>query len=319
MPKLIEIKQEQDALYVYWTLTDFCNFRCNYCPTELHSGDFKSGRKPGYPTDSEIQLFLDRLINIHARDKLLRVCISGGEPTLHPMYEEIVNVLHPHGTVETITNGSRSVEWWHQLKHLPDKITMSLHAGWTKINKINELGEFLLDSNVHVAYNMMCDPGNWASVQAMYQQLTPRLQAQVNAKILTDHSGGVNDGQPWEYFPEQIEYIKSIASLAVPNRRRFSNPKASMMVYDDGSSAPLQNPFNLVNTNQHSFKGWECSAGTTGIAISFDGYAYGANCRLFKLGRLDTFELLNQNIICPRRWCKTASDIPLPKKNQSPT
>ena len=51
------------------------------------------------------------------------------------------------------------------------------------------------------------------SVQAMYQQLTPRLQSLVNAKILTDHSGGVTDGQPWEYHPEQIEYIRFYAEL----------------------------------------------------------------------------------------------------------
>lgn len=27
MPNLIEIKREKDVLYVYWTITDFCNFR----------------------------------------------------------------------------------------------------------------------------------------------------------------------------------------------------------------------------------------------------------------------------------------------------
>jgi organic radical activating enzyme len=315
MPNLIEIKREKDVLYVYWTITDFCNFRCNYCPTSLHSGDFKNGRKPGYPTDDEIRTFLDRLINIHSKGRFLHVCISGGEPTLHPMYEEIVNTLHPYGLVETITNGTRSIEWWKQLKHLPDKITMSLHVGWTKIDKINEIGEFLLDNNVFVAYNMMCDPGKWESVQAMYQQLTPRLQALVNAKILTDHSGGATDGQPWEYHPEQIEYIKNTSMTGKQQVSRFSNVDlSSTMIFDDGSTKKLRNPFDLVNNSQHSFKGWECSAGNTGITISFDGFAYGANCRSFKLGRLDTFNLLDQPVKCPRQWCKTAADIPLSKK-----
>lgn len=318
MPKIVEIKREQDVLSVYWTLTDFCNFRCNYCPTSLHSGDFKSGRKPGYPTDDEIRTFLDRLINVHAKEKFLQVCISGGEPTLHPMYEEIVDTLHPHGIVETVTNGSRSIDWWKQLIHLPDKITMSLHAGWTKIDKINELGEFLLDNNVYVGYNMMCDPGNWESVQAMYQQLTPRLQALVNAKILTDHSGGITDGQPWEYHPEQIEYIKSISISVDQPERRFSNVNlSSTLIYEDGTSSKLHNPFDLVNTSQHSFKGWQCSAGNAGITISFDGFAYGANCRSYMLGRLNTFKLFDQPVTCPRQWCKTAIDIPLPKKKST--
>lgn len=319
MNKLIEIKKKNDVLYVYWTLTDFCNFRCNYCPSSLHSGDYKAGRKPGYPTDEEIRTFLDRLINVHAKGRFLVVSISGGEPTLHPMYAEIVDTLHPHGIVETITNGARAFEWWQSLNHLPDKITMSLHAEWTKIDKVNELGEFLLDKNVQVVYNMMCDPGNWHRVQEMYQQLTPRLQALVNAKILTDHSGGATDGQPWEYHPEQVDYIRGIYSTGKQPDRRFKDINiGSTMIYEDGITAPLNNPFDLVNTKQHNFKGWECSAGNTGITISFDGLAYGANCRTKVLGRLDKFELLSSPIVCPRQWCKTASDIPLNKRYIEP-
>lgn len=320
MKKIVEIKRRQEILYVYWTLTDFCNFRCNYCPNSLHSGDYKTGRKPGYPTDEEIRTFLDRLINKHAQGRSLLVVISGGEPTLHPMYEEIVDTLHPHAIIETITNGSRNFDWWKSLNHLPDKITMSLHAEWTKIDRVNELGEFLLDNNVQVIYNMMCDPGNWHRVQEMYKQLTPRLQALVNAKILTDHSGGPTDGQPWEYHPDQIEYIRSVhATGKQPPRQRLLEVKnVSDIIYDDGTMSVLDNPFDLVNTKQHSFKGWECSAGNTGITISFDGYAYGANCRTVKMGRIDTFDLLDSPIICPRQWCKTASDIPLNKRYIEP-
>jgi organic radical activating enzyme len=315
MTKLIEIKRVRDVLSVYWTLTDFCNFRCNYCPSNLHSGDFKSGRKPGYPTDDEIRTFLDRLINVHAKGKFLHVCISGGEPTLHPMYEEIINTLHSHGLVETITNGTRSIDWWKQLKHLPDKTTMSLHAGWTKIDKVNELGEFLLDNNVYVNYNMMCDPGNWDSVQEMYKQLTPRLQALVNAKIITNHVDGSTDGQPWEYYPEQIEYIKSIASSVDQPERRFSDVNlSSMMVYDDESSSKLGSPFAIINNNQHNFRGWECSAGSEGITISFDGFAYASNCRSILMGRINNFNLFQSPITCNRNWCKCGIDIPLTKK-----
>lgn len=319
MKRIVAIERRHPVLYVYWTLTDFCNFRCNYCPDSLHSGDFKSGRRPGYPTDDEIRRFLDRLINQHRQDRFLQVCISGGEPTLHPMYEEIVNTLHPHGIIETITNGSRAYEWWTGLKHLPDKITMSLHAEWTKIDRVNELGEFLLDRGVEVAYNMMCDPGRWHRVQEMYQQLTPRLQALVNAKILTDHSGGVTDGQPWEYHPDQIEYIRSIHAHGERPKRRFENvPLNSRVVYSDGTDAVLHNPFDLVNTKQHSFRGWSCSAGYAGVTVNFDGYAYAGNCRVQRLGRIDEFELLPEAIICPRQWCKTAADIPLSKRYIEP-
>lgn len=313
---IVKIYKQTPTLYVYWTLTDFCNFRCNYCPDSLHSADFKSGRKPGYPSNDEIRIFLDRLINKHLRGRFLQVCISGGEPTLHPMYEEIVDTLHPHGIVETVTNGSRDFNWWQNLNHLPDKITMSLHAEWTKIDRVNELGEFLLDRGVEVAYNMMCDPGNWARVQTMYQQLTPRLQQLVNAKILTDHSGGATDGTPWEYLPEQVEYIRSIKSVNYKPKDRFKDiNRRSYIVDDQGNISTLSNPFDLVNTKQHSFLEWECSAGNSGITINFDGYAYAGNCRIERLGRIDQFEIKTQPTVCTRQWCKTAADILIDKES----
>lgn len=316
MAKLIEIKRKDDILTVYWMLTDFCNYRCNYCPSRLNSGDFKSGRKPGYPTDDEIRVFLDRLINIHSRGRTLKVIISGGEPTLHPMYEEIVNILHPHGAVETITNGSRSVEWWKRLKHLPDKITISLHAEWTKIDKINELGQFLLDNNVYVVFNLMSDPGNWNLVQEMYQQLTPGLRENfVNAKIITDHTGGINDGEVSRYQIDQLEFIKKNAFSTNQPERRFSNVRfGSVVYYDNDDTAELSDVFSIVNNNQHSFKSWECNAGSDGIAVSFDGRAYVGICHAYSLGRIDTFELYQQSLICPKQWCDDSIDITVPKK-----
>jgi len=321
MSKIIEIKRNYDVLYVYWTLTDFCNFRCNYCPSSLHAGDYKNGRKPGYPSNDEIRTFLDRLINVHAKGRVLLVSIGGGEPTLHPMYEEIVDTLHPHGVVETITNGARAYEWWTGLKNLPDKLTISLHTEWTKIDKVNELGEFLLDRNVSIAYNLMCDPGHWNRTQEMYNQMSPRLRPFVTGKILTDHDDGPDNGTPWGYTPEQMEYIKSIYATGkiVPSRKIHDGMNiAPMIYYDDNSSSRMDNPFEIVNNWQHSFKGWECSAGRNGIAINFDGYAYAGNCRTQQLGRIGTFDLLTEPIICPNKWCKTAADIQLNKRYIEP-
>jgi len=315
MSQLIEIKKKTDVLYVYWTLTDFCNFRCSYCPKELHSGMFHNKVFSGFPTDTEIRTFLDRLINVHAKGKFLHVCISGGEPTLHPMYEEIVDTLYTHGVVETVSNGSRSIDWWKQLVHLPDKIIISLHAEWTKINKINELGEFLLDNNVTLSFNLMSHNTKWDSVQLMYQQLTPRLQSFVNAKILTDQSGGPTDGVHWEYDSAQLEYIRNIYATGKQSRHRFQDINVGAdVIYGDGTTTELKNPYDLINTHQHGFKGWECDAGKTGISITYEGYAYGAACRVKRLGRIDTFELLDQPIICPKQWCMCIGDLSINKK-----
>jgi MoaA/NifB/PqqE/SkfB family radical SAM enzyme len=151
--------------------------------------------------------------------------------------------------------------------------------------------------------------------------MSPKLKEFVTGKIITDHNDGPTDGTPWDYTPEQMEYIKSIyVTGKQPEPREIHKGKniAPMIYYNDNSTERMNNPFVLVNNWQHSFTGWECSAGRNGIAISFDGYAYAGNCRTQRLGRLGTFDLLSNPIICPNRWCKTAADIQLNKRYIEP-
>lgn len=311
---IVEIKKATPSFYVYWTITDYCNFSCSYCPSQLHSGDFAQGRKKGFPSDEEIRTFLDRLVNVHSVGKFLQVCLSGGEPTVHPMFGEIVKSIRPHGIVEVITNGSRPLNWWKKLPALPDKVTISLHPGFTVIEKINEVGEFLLDNNCEVVFNMMCDPDQWNAVQSLYELLTDRLKYQVNGKILTDHSGTATDGQPYSYTNTQLDYINSKTSLIGTIERRFNNvDRRIYIVDDDGTENVMQHPFDLVNSKKNQMQGWSCSAGKDGVAISFNGNVYVGNCRIDTLGRLDTFNLLTENVTCPKKYCKTAADLQLPK------
>ena len=314
---LTEIKRASPTLYVYWTITDNCNFDCSYCPSRLHDGDFAKGKKPGYPSDSEIRTFLDRLIHKHTRGRFLQLCLSGGEPTIHPMYAEIVSAVKPHGIIETITNGSRPLNWWKNLPALPDKVTMSLHPGFTNIEKINALGEYLLDNDCDVTFNMMCDPEQWDEVQALYNMLTDRLKLQVNGKILTDHSGTITDGQPYAYSVDQIDYISSMKFSGVGVKRRFDNIDRRVYFIENGVEHIMTHPFDLVNTGRNNMQGWKCSAGNEGIAINFDGFAYIGNCRIGKLGRIDTFDLLSEDVTCPRKYCKTAADLQLTKRKEN--
>jgi hypothetical protein len=116
-----------------------------------------------------------------------------------------------------------------------------------------------------------------------------------------------------------MEYIKGIKSQGTGIKHRFNHVNLnSIMIYDGGNSKQLLNPFDLVNGQQNSFQGWACSAGSNGITINFDGFAYAGNCRVQKLGRIDQFEILDQWITCPRKWCKTAADIPLDKRYIEP-
>ena len=103
----IKITQEK-TLMVYWILTDFCNFSCNYCPDFLHSGDFATGKKLGFPTDEEIFKFIDQLQHISETKKIkLQVQFGGGEPLIMEEHFEMLKFLHKSNkniTIKYTTN-----------------------------------------------------------------------------------------------------------------------------------------------------------------------------------------------------------------------
>ena len=131
MNTIVKIEGPTDSFHIYWTLTDFCNFKCNYCPGFLHSGNYHNGRSSGFPSDDNIRTFLYNLEHEWLQGKKLFMGLGGGEPTLHPMFAEIVERCEAMGIVNVTTNGSRSIDWWQSLKTLPTQVIISLHPEFT--------------------------------------------------------------------------------------------------------------------------------------------------------------------------------------------
>jgi sulfatase maturation enzyme AslB (radical SAM superfamily) len=313
MKKIIEIKRLDSAFYMYWTLTDFCNFRCNYCPSILHSGDFAQGRKRGFPSDDDINQFINNLINRHLRGRKLYLVLSGGEPTLHPMYATIIERLTPYGVVCTNTNGSRGVDWWRALPVLPQQVTISLHPEFSKVDKINEVAQFLLSKDIELQFNLSCDPNNWPATVALLDSLDDNLKALAVPKVLNHLE---SDRSNYEYTAEQNQWMTDQQNFHRANKG-FSKTKfstAPYAYYDDGSKKLLNNLAEITINKEHNFKGWACTAGDTSINAHFDGNVWGSICKSVNLGRLESFELLDAPVECRFNYCTCPGDILIDKR-----
>ena len=83
-----------------------CNFRCPFC----HNGELLDGHAPTLMEDTELLAFLKT-----RRGILDAVCVSGGEPTLHPGLENLLRAIQGLGFLTKLdTNGSHP----DLLKHL---------------------------------------------------------------------------------------------------------------------------------------------------------------------------------------------------------
>lgn len=87
--------------YLRLSITDICNFRCEYCLPDGYQGS-----KPKFLTLPEIQ----RLVTAFAELGVWKIRLTGGEPSVRKDFSEIINMVSQTPGVETTaftTNGYR--------------------------------------------------------------------------------------------------------------------------------------------------------------------------------------------------------------------
>jgi organic radical activating enzyme len=303
----IKITQEK-TLMVYWILTDFCNFSCNYCPDFLHSGDFATGKKPGFPTDDEIFKFIDQLQHISETKNIkLQVQFGGGEPLLHPLLPEIIARLKTFTEyVGITTNGSRNLNWWKQVLPLYN-VSISLHHEYTKIEKINELGNFILENNLSsLMFNLSCDPRSWDQSMLLYEQLDDQLKPFVSPKVL--NYIGTTNKKNFSYTTEQTDRIKQLSALTRLSPSWLPQIASRKIYFDDGSEENFSLPRITIN-NWNQFKGWSCAVSSECINVNFKGEVSAGVCKVKPLGTLINFSLDETSTVCPFNYCVCPGDI----------
>lgn len=96
-PVLIDNFHRQ-LTYLRLSVTDFCNFRCDYC---LPNG--YQGKRP----DNELTLFeIDTLIDGFAKLGTTKVRLTGGEPSIRKDLADIIAITKSHGISKTAVSSN---------------------------------------------------------------------------------------------------------------------------------------------------------------------------------------------------------------------
>jgi MoaA/NifB/PqqE/SkfB family radical SAM enzyme len=310
----VAVACENPELYIYWQLTDFCNFRCNYCPPFLHNGDHHKARLPGFPTDEEIIAFLDRLEEF-SKTRKINVALSGGEPTLHPMLPYIVSRLRDKCFLSITSNGTRGDDFWKEILPI-SSVQLSLHPEFTKANKINSLSKIVRESGTPINYNLSCDPANWDNMMTLYNEIDDEFKPLIQPKLLNRIGvKGELAHTTYDYNEDQYEWMeKTLKSFRWDGANTKENIAKARMIFSDGSVISA-NKLGIITLNEwHDFKGWKCSAGSESICVTYSGKVFSGICRSIFLGKIDNFKLYEEYIICPQKRCVCPSDIRVNKR-----
>jgi len=82
-------------LDVYFIITRICNFNCSYCIREPMTS---------LPQEMSVDLF-NSICNSFQRLKIRKLIITGGEPLLHPKFDEIIKRIPDSYDIVVCTNG----------------------------------------------------------------------------------------------------------------------------------------------------------------------------------------------------------------------
>ncbi len=138
-------EHEQHTCIGLVEITTSCNLECPMCYAA-------SGPRGTHLSLEEVKRAIDRLVEVEGRPEVLQ--LSGGEPTIHPQFEQILDYAcsRPIDIVMINTNGlriARDPKFIHQLARYKHRIQAYLQFdGFRETTSLNLRGESLVETKL---------------------------------------------------------------------------------------------------------------------------------------------------------------------------
>jgi molybdenum cofactor biosynthesis enzyme MoaA len=293
----------RDMFSVSWLLGRYCNYRCSYCWPYARS-DTKDHR----PTP--LMLHTVDEIKRQARERgfnSFHFSLSGGEPTFHPAYIDILNHLNNdvHNTnytsVHMTSNMSRPLKWF-ETQYVPAvknfhraSITASCHREHVDTDKkVEEFADKLVlcqEYDTQITINMVMVPEQFNEIYdlALYFHnrginVTLKPQSDPTASRVVDGYtpemlAKLHNGMPQRAFTEvkaqRADLVKRpkptyMIDRADPGFKQQAGVDAHYQVeFIDNEGNPwfMDQAERFNAFNFNNFNQWECSSGYRSIII----------------------------------------------------
>jgi MoaA/NifB/PqqE/SkfB family radical SAM enzyme len=287
----------QGSIKIEWNLGKRCNYDCSYCPSSIHDNTSPH-------TDIEIlKSTVDKLMTL---GKPIRLSFTGGEPTVHPKFRELLMYCKHVGIswISVTTNGTLPTEFYSSLPI--DQLVVSIHFEYDWMRVVKTTMKVRAMSNISVIGQIMAHHNYMkevVQVQAMLlQDGTPSTVRRIR---WTEGDHDLFDDM--RYHPDDLKLVKRLESTV----------KANTVIINNDKTEKLYHANDIIKLHLNKFKGWSCNAGIESLMINWDGDVHRATCRVGgSIGNIyqGTFEVPKEPVICTRDNCTCAADIPLTKQ-----
>lgn len=276
-----------DTVMITWSMTTLCNYRCSYCPSNLHDGAYK------FPTDThDILDFLTDVQNKN-KEKKIYLAILGGEPTLWPKFNEFLQSIDDDVYIEIMSNGSQPLQWWKDINL--DRIyllALTYHSEFANKDKFVELCEFLAKNIKNFLHISIMVPPDDTECIRLYNILKNIDNLGVRAKGIRIDFG---DKYLTQYTEQELKIIES--------SHAHNDNKEDIFTFDNTTF------YKLCFEKKNTWKNQLCHIGLDSFFIDHDGSIYRAHCKVGgSIGTLKNYTLPTTGIICTKDWCPCVAD-----------
>lgn len=313
----------RDLFVVSWILGRYCNYSCSYC--WVHGSSRKKDHRP-----TELYFKTIDEIKRQARGNgfnSFSFSLSGGEPTFHPGFLDILKYLADdtpntnRTSVHMTSNCSQNMKWFEQYVSVASRlsnamVTASFHGEHLdtqdKIANFADKLLFIQSNKIYLTINMVMVPENFYNLYEKAQYFHGR-GLNVTLKPQSDpHANYVVDG----YSKEMLDIMQT----GMPKLdRQFNTQKDVMNIEFEDSKGNLwymdeAERFNAFGFNR--FKGWNCNAGYQSIIIQepSGNVKRSYSCIDKPIGNIATgFEIFKTANMCISPACVSSADSKIPK------
>ncbi len=289
----------QESIKVEWNLGKRCNYDCSYCPAAIHDNSSPH-------TDIEIlKSAVDKLVSL---GKPVRISFTGGEPTVHPDFKELIDYCKHTGIswISVTTNGTRKPEFYDSLR--VDQLVFSVHYEYDYKKIVFTATSLKNIKKENVIVQLMAHHEHMDKVRDTYGYLRTVGHPSITVRRIRWTEGDHDLFDDMRYHPDDLKWVKTAEATV----------KGNCVI--DGTRILHAN--DIIKLHLNKYKGWTCYAGIESLMINWDGDVHRATCRVGgRLGNIyeGTFDVPSEPIVCDRNFCTCAADIPLTKydKNNS--
>ncbi|MES2528054.1 MAG: radical SAM protein [Bdellovibrionota bacterium] len=294
---------------VNWCFFSICNFKCTYCPDNLHDGKFR-----GLPIET-VKSFCKKVIDSKP-DKKIFFEFTGGEVTYYKDFIPLFEYLKSLGA-ETglISNGSRDLAYWEKHKHLIDHICLSFHPEGGDMDHFFEVVKILNEvTTVHV--NIMMLPEQFSELYAFGAKIAAEIDGpSIALQALFENMSGVI----FNYSPEEkrildtqdLPWGKNIKFRGRAGKTRKVYRGEMKKIYADGKAEKV-NPPELIARGENNWVGWDCNIGLENLVVDLNGNVLRGWCGVGGvIGNVsdEDFQMPTRPILCTSRNCFCGFDI----------